>query len=264
MSPSLQRSRAWIRIALGLACGLALTGAWALALPAASAASPLAAADIVQRMVAMNAERTADLRAYTAVYSYHLEYHGLGSDIADMRVKVAYQKPGPKRFTIVSESGSGMLRHHVLEPLLRRERQEAQFENRDGSALVPENYDFTVVDFPRAGLQPSYVLAVTPRADSQRFLFRGKIWVNPVDFGLERVEGESVKSPSWWVDQFDFHYDSRKVGDFWLPASNHCVSHIRLFGHAVLDITYRDFKLTSTQPVSFLAAAGPPGRPLLR
>jgi hypothetical protein len=214
----------------------------------------LSTAEVVREMVAMNSERTAALQAYTFIERYHLDYHGLGHDTADMEVRVSFQNPGPKQFTIVSESGSGILRHHVLDPLVKREQLEAEIESQEGSALVPANYAFELVAYPRPGAQPDYILAVTPRRREDRFLFRGKIWLNPVDFGLVRAQGESGHSPSWWVTRYRFTYRSQRVGDFWMPASNACVAHIRLFGHATLDISYQDFNLTSVLPLSMRAA----------
>lgn len=213
-----------------------------------AAITPLSTAEVVQKMVAMNAVRTQALHAYTATRRYHVVYDGLEHESADMQVYVAYQQPGPKRFTVVSETGSGMLRHHVLEPLLRAERNEASIDSSAGSAIAPENYSFEMLDFPHSGAQDDYVLTATPRA-TPRFLFHGTIWVNPADSGIERVDGQLLHSPSWWITRTDFSYRSQKIGDFWLPASNHCVSHIRFFGHAVLDITYQDFELTSISSV---------------
>ena len=242
-----------------LVAGLGLSAAVVLLLgfrqtPDTEAATALTAAQVVQKMVAMNAARTAALQAYSSIRDYHLVYHGLGHASADMKVKVTYRNPGPKTFTVLSESGSGMLRHHVLDPLLKTERNEAEIEAREGSAIAPQYYRFKLVSTPH-GDQTDYILALTPiKKHAGRFVFRGKIWVNPVDFGIEQAEGASVTSLSWWVSHFSFSYRSRKVGDFWLPAANRCVSHVRLFGPAVLNITYGDFELTSIRPVSFVSA----------
>ena len=206
----------------------------------------------------MDLKRHAALHAFTDVQHYHLEYYGLGHDIADMEVRVDYIAPGAKRLTIISESGSGMLLHHVLNPLLRTEQDEAEIEDTAGSVFVPENYSFTMVDSPHPGGQPDYVLAIKPIRDAHRFLFRGKIWIDPIDFGLVRAEGTSVHSPSWLVSKFQFKYQGQKIGDFWLPQSNDCVSHLRLFGHATLVISYQHFKITSAGPLSFLAGSTPP------
>lgn len=226
--------------------------------PTDPAASPLATQEVVRRMVDMNLRRRGALHAYTAVRHYHLEYHGLGRETAEMDVRVSYDAPGPKRLTVISESGSGMLRHHVLDPLLKVEQDEAQIESSRGSVFVPDNYCFTLVDYPHTGGHPDYVLAVTPRKDAQhRFVFRGKIWLDPGDFGLVRAEGQSVHSPSWWVTHFNFTYQGQNIAGFWMPSSDESVAHLRLVGHAVLDIRYTGFNLIDFSPVQFLAQKAP-------
>jgi hypothetical protein len=220
--------------------------------------SPLATQEVVRRMVSLTARRHQALRSYTAMRHYHLDYHGLGREVADMDVRVRYDAPGPKQLTVISESGSGMLRDHVLDPLIKREKEEAEIESQTGSVFVPENYAFTLVDYPHPGGQPDYVLAVQPRKNAQhRFLFKGKIWLDPNDFGMIRAEGRSVHSPSFWISHFDFVYRGQRLDGFWLPATNRTVAHLRLFGHAVLDITYTDFNLISFHALDFVAQGAP-------
>ncbi|MGH9414279.1 MAG: hypothetical protein ACRD0Y_11150, partial [Terriglobales bacterium] len=190
---------------------------------------------------------------------YQVRYSGLGHASAAMQVRVDFKLPGPKKFTILSETGSGMLRHHVLEPLVKAERQNAVVTSNDGSALVPANYKFRLVAAPDDNGNGKYVLEATPRTSKQRFLFHGTIWLNASDFGIERVQGKLPHSPSFWVKNVTFDYHTQKIGAFWLPATNKTRAHIRFFGHAVLEIRYHDFDLTSIAPVPTAAAAG--GRP---
>ncbi len=211
---------------------------------------PLPVSEIVNNMVEMNAARTSSLRAYTAIRRYHVVYDGLAHDTADMTVRMDYAAPGPKVLTLESQSGSTMLRHHVLDPLLKMERKEALIESREGSAIVPANYEFALIaDVPQPDSDGNYVIEVKPRR-ADRFLFRGRIWVNAQDFAITRVEGEPTHSPSWWVTDSAFQYRSQHIGDFWLPASNECSSHTRFFGHAQLSITYDHYQFTSVLPVS--------------
>ncbi|MGH9392857.1 MAG: hypothetical protein ACRD1E_01710, partial [Terriglobales bacterium] len=93
-----------------------------------------------------------------------------------------------------------------------------------------------------------YQLRADPHR-GDRFLFHGTLWITPDDFGLEKAVISPVDDHSWWITHTECTYLSQKIGDFWLPASNHCVSKVRFFGHAVLDITYSDFRLTSASPL---------------
>lgn len=221
------------------------------AAPAPQVDSPLSTAQVVERMVAMNAARARALNAYTASRSYHVVYNGLGHKVATMDVQVSFHQPGPKVFTVTSETGSDLLRSHVLDPLLREERRQSRIARQMGSSITPENYHFTMLDYPGHDGQKDYVLSAKPRdaAAPDRFLFRGTIWVNPADFGIERIEGQLLHSPSWWVTHTHFNLRNQRIGDFYLPATNHITSHVRLLGSAVLDISYGHFDLTSIQPV---------------
>ncbi|MGH9417927.1 MAG: hypothetical protein ACRD01_15000 [Terriglobales bacterium] len=243
---------------IGLALTLLATGAWGQAAAAPKVDSPLSTAQVVQRMVAMNAARTEALNAYTARRSYHVVYDGMGHKSATMQVRVSFQQPGPKVLTEVFETGSGMLRNHVLDPLLKQERRQADIAGHYGSSITPKNYRFTQLDFPRPGGPKDYVLKVEPHdSDSpDRFLFRGTIWVNPADFGIERIEGQLLRSPSWWVTHTHFNLHNQRIGDFYFPSSNHITSHVRFLGHAVLDISYDNFELTSIRAVSPFAGDG--------
>ncbi|MGH9466911.1 MAG: hypothetical protein ACRD1Y_06110 [Terriglobales bacterium] len=227
---------------------------------------PLSTEQVVARMVRTNAARRQALHAYTATRTYTLVYHGLGKKRAAMTVQVRYQQPGPKRFTVVSESGSAMLRRHVLEPLLRAERLDAAVTSSSGSAIVPANYRFQLLSAPSEDGGDCYVLKATPRGGHKRFLFRGTLWLNAKDFGIERIVGELPHSPSFWVKGAKFDYRGQKIGAFWLPATNHTSAHIRFWGSAELEIRYHNFDLTSAGPLSpekswqALTGAGPRAR----
>ncbi len=212
--------------------------------------------EVVARMVAMNAARTRALHAFSAWRSYHVQYDGIGDASAAMTVRVEFHQPGPKIFTIVSESGSAMLRHHVLEPLVKAEIRDAVITSNQGSAIVPANYEFHLLATPADNPGGGYVLEATPHADRNRFLFRGTIWLSANDFGIKRIKGKLPRSPSFWVKSATFDYHSQKVGDFWLPASNQTLAHLRFFGHATLDICFHDFVLTSISPVGPYASSG--------
>jgi hypothetical protein len=87
------------------------------------------------------------------------------------------------------------------------------------------------------------VLDARPQSNN-KFLFRGRIWVDAKDFAIIRVEGEPAVNPSWRTEKTDFQRHYRKIGDFWLPESNESKTKVRVFGTAVLTIDYRDYQIT--------------------
>ena len=82
-----------------------------------------------------------------------------------------------------------------------------------------------------------------------KYLYRGKIWVDAKDFAVVRIEGEPARNPSFWIKKTEVRHSYVKVNDFWLPAENHTESVIRLGGKAILSIEYKDYKITSAAPL---------------
>ena len=209
----------------------------------ARVSAPLTAIEVMERVAQMNESRAKALESYSSVRSYHLECHGLSHKKADMVVRTDYQAPNNKKFTIVSESGSGTVRDRVFKKLLEAEQESMQEENQQRSAITPENYTFQLSDYQKSATEEFYVLDAQPRSKN-KFLFRGYIWVNAKDFAITRVEGEPAVNPSWWTIKTDFKRSYQKVGDFWLPESNESVTKVRVVGTAVLSIEYGDYQIT--------------------
>jgi outer membrane lipoprotein-sorting protein len=205
--------------------------------------TPLSADEVIARVVEMNGVRAKALENYSSIRSYHLECHCLSHKKADMTVRVDYQAPNKKDFTILSESGSASVRNKVFKKLLEAEQESAQPENQQRSAITPENYAFRVADYQKTNTGEFYVLDAQPR-NKNKFLFRGRIWVDAKDFAITRVEGEPAVNPSWWTVRTDFKRNYTKLGDFWLPESNESTTKVRIFGTAVLSISYGDYQIT--------------------
>jgi len=211
---------------------------------------PLLSTDlIVQKLMAANAQRSQALRGYSGKRVYHLDYHGIfGSHDAGMQVEATYTAPNRKEFKIVSESGSKLLINHVLLKLLSSEQEAQEEQNRKELEISPRNYDFSLVGTEHTQDRDFYVLAVKPKGSS-KYLYRGKMWVDAKDFAVVRIEGEPGKNPSFWIKKTEIAHRYIKVNDFWLPAENHTESLIRLGGHAILSIEYRDYKITKAAPL---------------
>lgn len=253
MSISCTRIRHQVRV---LACaGLGvLSVVWTANCFAQEPAASLTAEQVVSEMAKRNQQRAEALRGYTSLRTYHCEYQGLGDRRADLIVKMSYVSPDKKEFTIVSESGSELLRKHVLRKLIEAEQEAASEENRRSTAMKPENYDFRLVEIDQDATGTYYVLDVSPKK-SNKFLFRGRIWVDAKDFAVTRMEGEPAKNPSWWVKKVSIDVQYRKIGDFWLLARNQTLTQVRIRGHALMTIDYGDYHVgeAHTPPAALLA-----------
>ena len=226
-------------------------GAWqraqaqSLILPAIEPRIALTPEQVVNNLLQKNLTRAQGLAGYQGTRTYQLEYQGFhGSRTAEMVVDVRYESPGTKEFTIRSETGSKLLIERVLKKLLLSEKEALTEENVRRTALNRDNYKFAQVGYESAPTGALYVLSVEPRTKN-KFLFRGRIWVDAEDFAVVRLQGEPVKNPSFWTKDTRIEETYVKVGDFWFPASNRSTSSIRLGGRANLTIDYKDYRTTS-------------------
>jgi outer membrane lipoprotein-sorting protein len=220
---------------------------WLLAcLPAVAqqaASAPLDADEVMRRVVQMNEVRSKALESYSSVRSYHLECHCVSHKKADMLVRTEYKAPDSKTFTIVSESGSGTVRDRVFKKLLEAEQESMREENQQRSAMTPENYVFQLSDYQKNDATEFYVLEAQPRTKN-KFLFRGRIWIDARDFAITRMEGEPAVNPSWWTVKTELKRSYQKVGDFWLPESNESETKVRVLSTAFLTINYGEYQIT--------------------
>lgn len=233
------------------------------ALPAVAQQSivtaPLTADEVMQRVVEMNDTRAKALEGYSSFRTYHLECHCVSHKKADMLVRIDYRAPNRKDFTIVSESGSDSVRHRVFRKLLEAEQESMRDENQQRSAITSENYTFQISDYQKTDIEEFYVLDAQPRSKN-KFLFRGRIWVDAKAFAITRVDGEPAVSPSWWTVRTDFKRRYQKIGDFWLPESNESETKVRVFGTAVLSIEYRDYQITRASDATIASSPEPSGQ----
>jgi hypothetical protein len=217
--------------------------------------APLTSGQVVQRMVERNEQRAQALESYRGTRIYNLEYRGLASKSATLVVTMTYRRPDEKKFCIVSESGSEVLQGRVLKRLLEVEVEAMQDEQRRQTAMNPKNYEFRLVTDEPTVNRGVYILEVTPRIQN-KFLFRGRIWVDGQDFAVARMEGEPAKNPSWWTKRNGIRVTYEKIGDFWLPTRNEINTQMRIVGSSSLTIVYRDYEITEAGATQITATSG--------
>jgi outer membrane lipoprotein-sorting protein len=211
-----------------------------LATGASAQAAPLPPAEeVVANMMQSDAQRQSELTGYTATRRYvavNKKRH------AEMLVRVECAGDGAKQFTILSEEGSGSIRQHVFQKLLSEETEATRRGTRKGTRLIPANYDFQIVGQATLKTGPAYVLEVSPRTPN-KYLIKGKIWVDINDYAIVRIEGQPARNPSFWVHSVHFVHTYQKVGPFWFASSTDTTSRIRIFGDSELTIETADYKL---------------------
>lgn len=226
-------------------------------LPPSATVAPLSVDQIVDNLVRRNAEREQALRRYESTRVYRLVYRGFPGDReAQMTVDATYDSPSTKSFKVISQTGSKLIVDRVFKRLLDSEKEAAEPEMHARTLLNRDNYDFALIGFESAGVNPpgvnpsdkssQYVLAVSPKTKS-KYLYRGKAWVDATDFAITRIDAEPAQNPSFWTKKSEIHHEYMKVQDFWLPRRNESVSYIRLGGRATLTIEYNDYRVTDSR-----------------
>lgn len=198
--------------------------------------------EIVEQMMLHNKARENGLHGYESVRRYEVEYKGYSAHLdGRLVVDANFDAATGKSFRIVSQSGSKLLVDKVLKRLVQSEAEA----NRDqhGTDLTPANYSFRMVGTEMLGDRPSYVLEVEP-VTSNKFLYRGKVWVDAQDLALARIEAQPAKNPSFWISSTAIRQQYTKVGGYWLPAENRSESKVRVGGTAILTIDYGAYHVT--------------------
>ncbi|MGB7622385.1 MAG: hypothetical protein WBN92_08560, partial [Terriglobia bacterium] len=115
-------------------------------------------------------------------------------------------------------------------------------------------YVFTLNGYESTPAGSIYLLSVEPRT-KDKFLYRGRIWVDAEDFAVVRMEVEPAKNPSFWTKNTEVEQAYVKVGGFWLPAQHRSLSTIRLGGRADFTIDYKDYQITGASSSSNFSSA---------
>jgi hypothetical protein len=200
---------------------------------------PLTATEIVERMVRADNERLAALAGYTAMRRYRFENKRVNKR-AEMTVRVECDAAGAKKFAVVSETGSGFVRNRIIRKMIDAEAEASQKKDREQTRIIPANYEFSLVGTDVPGGRLSYVLEVHPKTEN-KFLIRGRIWVDAADFAIARIEASPAKSPSFWIRSVRVVHRYERSGRFWLPVMNESRAKARIFGETDVAIEYFDY-----------------------
>ncbi|HTG30889.1 MAG TPA: hypothetical protein VK818_21930 [Methylomirabilota bacterium] len=216
---------------------------------------------VVDNLIAKNAERALALQSYQSRRFYRLDYTGFPTSLkAEMVVDMLYQAPATKSFKIVSQSGPKWMIDRIFKGLMQAEQEALNSKNRERVALDRRNYEFSAMEFQDASDGCSYVLTVQPKI-ANKLLYRGRVWVNSKDFAVCRIEAEPSKNPSMWIKNTAIHHIYQKLGDFWFPSENESTSTMRMGGRAVLSIKYGNYEIVAARSLQEIDSRRSEARP---
>ena len=110
------------------------------------------------------------------------------------------------------------------------------------SAIKSANYEFKLLGEQDIGPYHCLVAEAVPKR-KDKYLFEGRVWIDAEDYAIVRIAGRPAKSLSFWITRADFVRQYQKIGDFWLPARDETIVHVRLYGKKILTIDHRDYAI---------------------
>lgn len=189
--------------------------------------------------------RFEGIAAYT-VTEHYVVYRGKDEThpAAEMTVKTTYRKESGKSYTMVSESGSGIIRKFGLEPLLEGEKRVNAPGNREAFWFTSANYDMKLKSgaTERVNGVDCFRVSIVPKQKAPNLII-GTLWVDAKDYAILRIEGTGSKSASIWTGPAQVTRDYARLSGYTEAAHAKAVSESSLFGQTLVTIDYTDYKM---------------------
>jgi len=200
---------------------------------------------VLAELAVHNEKRKAALHDYTVLRTYQV-VDLKGKVHAEEIGRMDFFSPDKKTFTVTSESGSGLVRHMALNPLINSEIEAAAGKEHHDSAISTDNYSLNLLGEQQLGPYRCFVAEAVPKRKA-KYLFEGKVWIDANDYSVVRIEGHPATKLSFWIQHADFLRQYQKVDGFWLPEKDQTLVQVRLYGKKILKIEHRNYVVNAGQ-----------------
>jgi hypothetical protein len=175
-----------------------------------------------------------------SVYRNNDETHS----VAEMTVKTEYLPETGKNYTILSQSGSAIIRHLVLGAILDAEKSINLPGNREQSWLTSANYQMQLKPggVQRLDGRECVALTIIPKRKAPNMI-EGTLWVDAGDGSIVRIEGLASRSPSVFTGPAQVMRQYVNVNGFAMATHARAVSNSFMFGRTTVTIDYRDYQI---------------------
>jgi len=202
-------------------------------------------AAIIRQIDGAVAARVNNVLGFTDVE--HFSVYRSGDEthtVAEMTVRDTYKKGVGKAFTVLSQSGSGLILHFGLKPLINNDVTINLPGNVEKSWFTSANYDMKLKPggIQRLNGRDCYVLAITPRAAAPNLII-GTLWADAKDGSLVQVDGVASKSPSAFAGTTRMMRQYTNISGFAMSMHARAESTSMLFGQTVIMIDYSNYQL---------------------
>jgi Outer membrane lipoprotein-sorting protein len=202
-------------------------------------------------MMAVRRQNHDRIKAYTVKRDYQL-MDKQSQPKAQVVADITYLPPDQKQYRI--ESSSGGLGERILRDILAKETESPKEAQR--KEVSPDNYDFQLMGEETVNGRRCFVLGIHPKRQEKDML-RGKVWVDAENYTMYRIEGQVVKSPSWWIRDLYILMTFAPVDGVWLHTATHAVADVRFKGKYVMDS--HDVKYSSAAQTAAVTKRRNPG-----
>jgi hypothetical protein len=200
---------------------------------------------VLAELAARNEERRSALHDYTVLRTYQV-VDLKGKVHAEEIGRMDFVSPDKKAFTVASESGSGVVRHMALNPLINSEIEAAAGKEHHDSAISADNYSLKLLGEQQLGPYRCFVAEAVPKR-KDKYLFEGNVWIDVTDYSVVRIEGHPAKKLSFWIQRADFVRQYQKIDGFWLPEKDETLVQVRVYGKKILKIEHRNYGVNAGQ-----------------
>ncbi len=220
-------------------------GGGCLALLLSASAQTPNPTDVIRLADAAIASRADQVLSFTDVEHYAV-YRG-GDEThpaAEMTVRDTYKQGAGKTYTVLSESGSSILLHFGLKPLLENEQSINQPGNVEKSWFDSANYNMKLKSAAVQKLngRDCYALDINPKGQAPNLII-GTMWVDVGDGTLVQIEGVASKNPSAFSGTTHMMRQYTNINGYSMAIHARAESDSPLFGDTVVTIDYSDYKL---------------------
>jgi hypothetical protein len=213
-------------LAAGVVCGSAQTE------------SPVPTANIIARMARAGEQNHFHFRPYVVTRDYKLFGKERLIPTSQIIAELTFDPPYLKSYAFLQTNGSSMGATIVRRML---EGQMAFAKDSGSTDISQGNYDFRFIREETVNGHRCYVLELIPRRKAKNLL-RGNIWVDEKTYLLHRIEGEPVKSSSWWLRDVRIVLLFGDIADMWMQTSSESTANVRIVGQYKMisqDVSYK-------------------------
>jgi hypothetical protein len=141
--------------------------------------------------------------------------------------------PAGFKYEVATEGGSGYIRKKVLRAWLDAEQKMVRDQEPQRAQVDLSNY--TIVD---DGMTDGVATLIIKPRRKDVLLIDGRIFVNPLDGDLLRIEGRLSKKPSFWTRKVEISRRYGRLAGVHVPLEIESDAQIFIAGPSTFRMTY--------------------------